>query len=137
MQPSWVPANLRFEIDDATLPWTWDEGSFDFIHMRNLFGAIADWTALFQQAYRCCRPGGWIQSSELDAAIRSDDGTAEPHPVLARWTQMFREAGQKMGRPFTIVADGLQYSSMRAAGFTDITVVNKKVGVASSPFFGV
>lgn len=61
IQSAWVPPNVKFEIDDATLPWSWEDNSFDFIHVRYLFGAIRDWSALFKQAYRCCAPGGWVQ----------------------------------------------------------------------------
>ena len=34
-QPTWVPPNVRFEIDDATKPWTWDAGAFDFVQGDN------------------------------------------------------------------------------------------------------
>jgi len=30
-QPSWVPPNLSFQIDDAQLDWTFKEEYFDFI----------------------------------------------------------------------------------------------------------
>ncbi|CCE28850.1 uncharacterized protein CPUR_02539 [Claviceps purpurea 20.1] len=59
-QPQWVPPNLCFEIDDATLDWTWNANHFDFIHMRCIVGGIEDWTAFFKEAYRCCAPGGWV-----------------------------------------------------------------------------
>lgn len=128
MQPPWVPANLKFEIDDATLPWTWAEDSFDFVHMRLLSGAIADWTALFRQAYRCCKSGGWVQSGDVDAIFESDDGTLDANPVLAKWNEMYREASRKVSRSFTVVSDDLQRKGMEEAGFADITVANFKVG---------
>jgi len=46
-EPSRVPPNLKFEIDDATRPWSWDDNRFGFVHMRYLTGAISDWPALF------------------------------------------------------------------------------------------
>lgn len=39
IQPSFVPPNCHFEVDDATLPWTYLPSSFDFIHIRCLMGA--------------------------------------------------------------------------------------------------
>lgn len=127
MQPFWVPANLKFEIDDATLTWTWAGDSFDFVHMRYLLGAITDWTALFQEAYRCCKPDGWVQSAEVNGIFESDDGTMNDHPVLIKWNEMFQEAGKKTGRSFCVVTDDLQRKGMIAAGFTDIKVINMKV----------
>ncbi|KAF5537535.1 methyltransferase [Fusarium mexicanum] len=43
IQPSWVPPNLEFHIDDCTQPWTFAPDSIDFVHMRYLFGSIKDW----------------------------------------------------------------------------------------------
>jgi len=127
MQCSWTPCNLKFEIDDATLPWTWASDSFDFVHIRYLLGAIRDWTAMFMQAYRCCKPGAWVQSAEVDGIFLSDDGTVDAHPVFAKWNEMFREASRKTGRSFMVVTDDLQEKGIRDAGFTDISVVNMKV----------
>ncbi|KAK5659625.1 hypothetical protein OQA88_829 [Cercophora sp. LCS_1] len=127
MQPSWAPCNLKFEIDDATLPWTWAPDSFDFVHMRYLLGAINDWTALFMQAYRCCKPGGWVQSAEVDPTFHSDHGTVDAHPVLAKWNEMFREASRRTGRSFVVASEDVQHKGILAAGFTDLSVVNFKV----------
>lgn len=41
-QPSWVPPNLEFQIDDCQLDWTFEPESFDFIHIRYLQGSIED-----------------------------------------------------------------------------------------------
>ena len=49
--PSRVPANVKFEIDDMELEWTFPDNQFDFIHMRSLSGSIKDWDHLLSQAY--------------------------------------------------------------------------------------
>lgn len=126
-QPAWVPPNVRFEIDDATKPWTWADGSFDLVHMRYLFGSIADWPELFRQAHRVCAPGGWVESGECEVDFISDDGTVAPKSALATWGPMCKQAGEKIGRPFTIITDDLQRKGMEAAGFVDIHEVNYKV----------
>lgn len=51
IQPTWVPPNCRFEIDDAAGDWTFDKDSFDFIHARGLYGCIADWPAFYKNVY--------------------------------------------------------------------------------------
>ena len=64
IQQTWVPPNLQFELDDANLDWTWDNNTFDFIHIRFLAGNIADWNKLYRNAFRCCKPGGWIEHQD-------------------------------------------------------------------------
>ncbi|KAK7419232.1 hypothetical protein QQZ08_010946 [Neonectria magnoliae] len=132
-QPEWVPPNVRFEIDDATLTWTWKTDYWDFIHVRYLFGAIQDWNGLFAEAYRCCAPGGWVQSCEADVHFSSDDGTADLEPVLKTWSQLYEDGGKAMGRTFFVQQDGLQEKAFEAAGFTDVTTVNYKLPVGGWP----
>jgi len=52
IQPSLVPPNCRFEVEDATDEWVYPPDCFDFVHIRSLFGSIEDWPALYQQAYQ-------------------------------------------------------------------------------------
>ncbi|KAM5377937.1 hypothetical protein ACJZ2D_004841 [Fusarium nematophilum] len=133
IQPTWVPPNVKFEIDDATLTWSYKDDTFDFIHIRYLFGAIRDWNGLFKEAYRCCAPGGWIQSAEADVEIRSDDGTTELEPVLKTWAQLYRDGGKALGSPFYVQKEDLQEKGLKAAGFTDITSVDYKFPVGGWP----
>lgn len=51
-QPSFVPPNLKFELDDAQLEWTYQQNSFDYIHLRCLLGAIQDWAHLYREIYK-------------------------------------------------------------------------------------
>ncbi|WPJ64346.1 hypothetical protein SMAC4_13785 [Sordaria macrospora] len=67
IQPSWVPPNASFEINDASKKWTYQENYFDFIHIRWLTGVINDWDSLYKEAYRCCKPGSWIEQLDCDA----------------------------------------------------------------------
>ncbi|KAH8749366.1 UMTA protein [Diaporthe sp. PMI_573] len=52
IQPNWVAPNCQFYIDDAQLEWTFPPGTFDFVHIRALYGSIGDWTKLYHQAHR-------------------------------------------------------------------------------------
>ncbi|KAJ4319078.1 hypothetical protein N0V84_006531 [Fusarium piperis] len=88
--------------------------------MRWLVGSISDWTALFKQAYRSLKPGGYIESYEPSSCIESDDGTAREDSALNQWGKFFVEGGRKLGRPFTIFEDGTQVKAMKEAGFVDI-----------------
>ncbi|CEI63417.1 unnamed protein product [Fusarium venenatum] len=97
IQPSWVPPNVKFDLEDATRDWSWSENSFDFVHMRYLIGAISDWGVLFKEAFRCCKPGGSIESVEL-----------------------FKEASKAFGRSFCEIEGDVQL--LAAAGFVDLQV---------------
>ncbi|KAG6159443.1 hypothetical protein E4U51_007717 [Claviceps purpurea] len=126
-QPRWVPPNVCFEIDDAALRWTWNDNYFDFIHIRYIVGGIQDWTALFKEAYRCCAPGGWVESVEYDVELRSDDGSTELEPVLASWGELFREAGKVLNRPFFV--EEIQKQAFDEAGFVEKRVVQYKIPI--------
>ena len=127
IQPTWVPPNLTFEIDDATEPWTYAPNSFDYIHMRYLLGSVADWDALYGEVYKALRPGGWFEHYESSPYIESDDGTITDKTALGQWGHIFVEGGKKMGRTFTVVPDGLQKSGMEKAGFVDVQTWDFKV----------
>ncbi|KAG6162980.1 hypothetical protein E4U51_006052 [Claviceps purpurea] len=126
-QPQWVPPNLRFEIDDATLEWTWDENHFNFIHARYIFCGIQDWTTLFQEAYKCCAPGGWVQSDEIRVDLRSDDGSTELEPILASYGDLFREGGRVMNRNFFV--QEIQQQAFDEAGFVEKRAVQYKLPI--------
>ncbi|KIL94198.1 methyltransferase [Fusarium avenaceum] len=133
IQPSWVPSNLEFQIDDCTLPWTFEPNSIDFVHIRYLYGSIKDWPALFKESFRACRPGGWVESHEASPMIESDDGTVTNTSAIHEWGRFFIEGGKKIGQTFTVIDDDLQRKGMEDAGFVDIQVVDHKIPVTGWP----
>ncbi|EWG54463.1 hypothetical protein FVEG_12679 [Fusarium verticillioides 7600] len=127
IQPDWVPPNVRFELEDATSNWTWSNDTFDFVHMRYLIGAIADWGALFKDAFRCCKPGGFVESVEVNPTFFSDDGTASDVTAVQTWNKLFREASKAFGRSFCEIEGDAEL--LAAAGFVDLQVTDFKVPV--------
>lgn len=98
IQPSWVPPNLKFEVDDAQLDWTYAEADFDFVHIRCLMGSIENWPRLFRQAYRWAwlsflescelytnNPSSFANVLELHQIKRLHRGSRDGHPVHLRW----------------------------------------------------
>ena len=130
LMPSWVPPNVRFELDDATKPWTWPDNTFDFVHIRFLGGAIKDWTAVFREAYRVLKPGGWLETVEFDPRFMCDDGTGNDQEAFKMWNKLFNESGAKMGSSFTIIEDRVQDTSIVEAGFEKIEGLTHKVSSA-------
>jgi hypothetical protein len=129
IQPSFVPANCKFELDDANLDWTWPESTFDFVHMRNLTGSFADWGHLCRQAFRACKPGGWFEDYEFSTKFDSDDGSLLPNSPMDQWHKVFWEGGRKTGRTLRVIEDDLQKKCMEEAGFVDIRVWDFKCPV--------
>ncbi|KAF4435134.1 hypothetical protein FACUT_7392 [Fusarium acutatum] len=112
IQPDWIPPNVRFELEDATTNWTWSNGTFDFVHMRYLIGAIADWGALFKEAFRCCKPGGFVESVEVNPTFLSDNETASNVMAVQTFCEIEGDA-----------------ELLAAAGFVDLQVTDFKVPV--------
>ncbi|KAH8679298.1 S-adenosyl-L-methionine-dependent methyltransferase [Ilyonectria robusta] len=129
IQPTWVPPNVAFEIEDCTEEWTFKPNSIDFVHMRYLYGSIGDWHALLKEAYRACKPGGWVESYEASAMMESDDGTVTEKCAINEWGKFFIEGGKKLGRTFTILDDDLQRKCMEEAGFVDIQTWDLKAPI--------
>ena len=101
----------------------------DYIHMRWLVGSVGDWDALFAQAYRALRPGGWVESFETSPRLYSDDDTVPENSAMSQWSKIFFNFGNSIGRPFTVVDDDIQQNGMRSAGFVDIGVSERKVRI--------
>ncbi|KAM0191938.1 hypothetical protein ACHAPI_008658 [Fusarium lateritium] len=133
IQPGWIPPNLRFEIEDCTQEWTFEPNSQDYIHLRWLVGSIVDWEQLFKEAYRCLKPGGYIESHEALSRMDCDDGSITEKSAMHQWGKFFVEGGKKIGRSFTIVEDGVQRSAMEKAGFVNLEEKNFKVPIGGWP----
>jgi hypothetical protein len=94
---------LRFIVDDAEEPWLFSASRpFDFIHARDLGGAIADWPRLLRQAYAQLKPGGWIELQEFEVALKSDDDTMRLAPTLCEYLGRLHEASEAFQRPMNI-----------------------------------
>ncbi|KAI8712342.1 hypothetical protein NCS52_01332000 [Fusarium sp. LHS14.1] len=132
IQPSWVPPNLD-QMDDCTQDWTFGENTYDFVHIRWLFGSIMDWTALFKQAYKTLKPGGYIETQEPSIRFESDDGTVNEKTAMGQFGKIFVEGGKKMGRTMTVLEDGIQRKALEEAGFEAIEEVNFKTPIGSWP----
>ncbi|KAM0582830.1 hypothetical protein ACHAP6_008566 [Verticillium nonalfalfae] len=120
IQPAWVPPNCEFVMDDAQLEWTWPADHFDYIHIRDLYGSIGDWSALYSRAYRYLKPSGWFEDVELDIRAHSDV-INDPEHVFHRWNRVFQEAGEKVGKTFKIATGSRMRDLMDEVGFVEVT----------------
>lgn len=121
IQPSAVPLNVFFEIDDAEEAggWTWEEDTFDMVHLRNMAGSFRDWKHVYRETYRHLKPGGYIEVIDYDnhEAFFSVYGRDSQ---FAHVLHELGEASRKAGRP-----RGCQHvaaSLLAELGFTDVHI---------------
>ncbi|KAL1969137.1 hypothetical protein VTN77DRAFT_391 [Rasamsonia byssochlamydoides] len=117
-QPSMVPPNLRFLVDDIESEWLYDS-PFDFIHARYLAYSIKDFRKLIKQCYNYTKPGGWVEFQDWDAHMRSEDGTTKGTEI-EHYFKVLYAAFEKAGyhtRPGPYLEEWF-----REAGFVDIHV---------------
>jgi SAM-dependent methyltransferase len=117
IQPSAVPSNVFFEIDDAEAEdWTYSQ-PFDLIHIRNLSGSFLNWGDLYRQCYAYLNPGGYLEVSEIDYNQMMTHFSPDSHLVqlYVAVTDAATKSGRYRGR------DHLKRDIFLAAGFKDIT----------------
>lgn len=119
-------------MEDCEESWTYEPDSIDFVHMRYLTGSIKDWFSLFEQAFKCIKPGGYLESYEASPHIVSDDGTVEDGSALNQWGKIFVAGGEKVGRIFTMYEQGTQRAAMEKAGFVNIQERNVRVSLIAT-----
>ncbi|KAJ4414997.1 hypothetical protein N0V85_002905 [Neurospora sp. IMI 360204] len=112
--------------------WTFKPDHFDYVHIRFLNGAIPDWAELYKQAYRVCKPGGWIEHLDASAVPVSNDDSIAKGSALEQYGILFKEAGKRLGLTQTTAEDNLQENGLKAAGFVNLTV--KEFKMPTSPW---
>ncbi|KIX97333.1 uncharacterized protein Z520_06785 [Fonsecaea multimorphosa CBS 102226] len=119
IQPDWVAPNCRFVIEDCTGEWSFAPNRFDYIHVRCLFGSVADWPTFYQEVYAHLKPGGWFEQVEYSVDwIADDDSIPEGH-IFRKSSALYIEAGEKNGKTFRIL--DLQKDYVQKAGLINVT----------------
>ncbi|KAL8388154.1 hypothetical protein RB595_009419 [Gaeumannomyces hyphopodioides] len=117
IQPSFVPPNVSFYVDDIEAEWTYND-PFDFVHLRMMSASIQDWPKLFGQIYQNLTPGGWVELHDPVYPMCSDDGTVSEGMPVYKWSELMAEAADKMG---SRLDSGLAYrQQLLDAGFTNV-----------------
>ncbi|KIW68320.1 hypothetical protein PV04_04273 [Phialophora macrospora] len=130
IQPTWVPPNLQFMIDDCEADWTFVR-TFDYIRLGHLGGSIADWRKLFRQCMDNLKPGGWVEVMDFEAWGSTDDNSLPEDSSWHTWQTELSNAAEKFGRIMNISP---QIRGMvDEAGFQDIEHVIYKVPLSTWP----
>ncbi|KAF4449346.1 hypothetical protein F53441_7324 [Fusarium austroafricanum] len=120
IQPTFIPRNLQFYIDDFTKESTFPHDSMDFIHMRFLGGSVSDWRQLYEDAFLVTRPGGWIEAHEYDPKLHSQNGPIEHGSTIDEWGNIFQAGCEWLGTSFIPLPSDVQTKRLEAAGFVDV-----------------
>ncbi|CZR52761.1 uncharacterized protein PAC_02638 [Phialocephala subalpina] len=98
IQPTWIPPNAKFEIDDYNKEWV-DTNKFDLVHTREILGTVPDWVQFFKKALKIHGP------------LEKD------HP-FAMWPALFAQVGEKTGMTFDVAPRLKEW--MEHAGFVNV-----------------
>jgi SAM-dependent methyltransferase len=132
IQPHYVPQNLQFEIEDADEEWTF-KPKFDLVHSRVLNDtSFKDWWHFYRQAFKVLKPGGWVESQEIDYHSVSDDNTIDPNCRLKVWEDEWTRGVNKIGLRGGCDPD-LVIRQMTEAGFVNISRLDFKMPIGPWP----
>lgn len=115
-QPSFIPPNLQFIIDDAEDVWLYRH-KFDFIHARLMAGSFKDWPRVIQSAFDALEPGGWFEIQDYLLPCECPDDTYAG-TSLDHWNQVMLQAAAALGRPMDVAN---HYAKLlKGVGFTEV-----------------
>ncbi|KAH7038129.1 S-adenosyl-L-methionine-dependent methyltransferase [Microdochium trichocladiopsis] len=117
-----APINCFWEVDDAEIEWERPTNRYDLIHLRNMDGAFRDWAFIYESAYRCLKPGGWIEI--MDFVDHQNSGGAlahfKPTSQIHRFMASVDKAAELAGRPRG--TEHLEPRMLFDAGYVDVHV---------------
>ncbi|KIN05427.1 hypothetical protein OIDMADRAFT_25984 [Oidiodendron maius Zn] len=117
--PSWIPPNVKFVIDNVESPWIDNEfSSFDLIHGRSMSGSISDWLMLFSSCIEALKPGGWLEMQEFDVWFQSEEGQLPADSAIMEWQNYLDEASVMFGKKLNVAREMAPW--MSEAGFEDV-----------------
>ncbi|KAK3689208.1 S-adenosyl-L-methionine-dependent methyltransferase [Podospora appendiculata] len=130
IQPTWIPPNVKFEVDDIESEWSHNKG-FDFIFGRYLVAAIKDWPGLVKMVYDNLNPGGWAEFQDFDLLFDCDDGTLDQDNPALKWVRLTIQAAEKIAREPCPGPKLEQW--VRDAGFASVTHRRFKIPIGIWP----
>ena len=95
-QPTVVPENVRFEIQDISEPnWQRPRSSIDYMHVRMMLGSLKDPAAIVRNAKRYLKPGtGWLEWHDPYPQAQTDDNSIPPKWAYAEWERELARASR-------------------------------------------
>ena len=122
-----VPQNVYWEIDDAELEWERPPDHYDLVHLRDMTGSFKSWESIYQSAFKCLKPGGWIEILDFDDknGLRDLFSYFESESLLYKLAQDLQEASILSGRPRGIAH--LEPRLLVNAGYVDVNLTEYSI----------
>lgn len=122
-----APINCFWEVDDAEFEWERPSNHYDLVHLRTMHGAFKDWRFVYESAYRCLKPGGWIEI--MDFVEHQDMGGVlayfEPESPIHQFMASVNKAAEMTGKPRG--AEHLEPRMLYEAGYIDVRVTDYSI----------
>lgn len=126
-----IAPNVFWEIDDAEQEWLRTADSYDLVHFRHMSGAFSNWPFVYEQAYKVCKPGGWIELLDYDDLFSAGNyfESFPPDDCIRKATKDWNDAAIESG----CLTDGshLKPELLTDAGFVDVALTEKAIPVSS------
>ncbi|KAF5619429.1 TAM domain protein [Fusarium sp. NRRL 25303] len=117
IQPTWVPPNVKFYVDDIEDEWL-NGDDFDFVHLRNMIPILKSPVTLLKQVYANMKPGAWVELQDVDGQVHTDDNSIPDDWPLKRFTEIILQAFALYETNAHAAVFGGQY--LAEAGFVNI-----------------
>ncbi|KAK2061655.1 methyltransferase domain-containing protein [Colletotrichum caudatum] len=130
IQPTWVPPNVKFILDDVESSWVNTE-NYDFIFCRYMAGALGNWPKLTKRIFRNTNPGGWVEFQDYNLQYKSDDGTLKAEHYTSQCADKFLKACRLANRE---PSPGPKLEGwVKEAGFVNMTHQRFKIPIGDWP----
>ncbi|KAH8800399.1 S-adenosyl-L-methionine-dependent methyltransferase [Xylogone sp. PMI_703] len=131
IQPTFVPPNLKFIVDDIEGEWVYPPNSIDYVHCRHVAQTIKNKPLLLQRALEALRPGGYFEFQEILYYPYCDDGTmTDPYP-FKDWVDLLNQGIANLGGDNYGAAK--LATQMRDAGFANVSETVLKLPFGTWP----
>ena len=94
-QPGSGPPNVEFELDDAEEEWTYND-PLNFIHLRDMSGAFANWNFIYAEVYKHLTIGGSVEIADRGMIQLKNE---PPNSYVKAFNGALQSAAEKAGRP--------------------------------------
>jgi hypothetical protein len=131
IQPSWVPPNVRFVVDDVEDDWVQAPGSVDYVHIRHMTSSIRDWPQLLSRAYEALRPGGWVEVQDLTFELGCDDDSLRKDNLVAEFFNKVRQGLEAFN--VDLLASRKNKQKVEDAGFVRVEERVMKIPLGTWP----